>query len=133
MQMGKKKGRRTSDKVARAQNGVGADRDLKDADDTELTAAALAATNELLATAKELYRSLGGESPDGDSADEGEGDEEDEGAYWRTHMRSDADFASRVREAAAALAPTATENGACYSINNLFEYFGIFEVEGSDC
>ncbi|KAF7373810.1 Stress response protein NST1 [Mycena sanguinolenta] len=70
--MGKKKARRTSE-VARAQNG-----DLKHADDTELTAAALAATNELLATAKELYRSLGGEFPDGGSAGEHEAEDDEE-------------------------------------------------------
>ncbi|KAK7017294.1 hypothetical protein R3P38DRAFT_3275159 [Favolaschia claudopus] len=44
--------------------------------DTELTAAALAATNELLATVKELYRSLGGGSEDGldDDDDDIDGD-----------------------------------------------------------
>ncbi|KAJ6554346.1 salt tolerance down-regulator-domain-containing protein [Mycena capillaripes] len=89
--------------------------------DGGLTAAALAATNELLATAKELYRSLGGGSEDdgGDGDDEGdEGDENALGgdaAYWRALPRrlrsgelTDAEFASRVREAAAALVPAST-------------------------
>jgi hypothetical protein len=83
----------------------------KDADiegDTGLTAAALAATNELLATAKELYRLLGGGSEDegGDAAGD-EGDDDDS-EYWR-RVRTDPSFAARVREAAAALAPSSVD------------------------
>jgi hypothetical protein len=97
-----------------------------------LTAAALAATNELLATAKELYRSLGGGSDDGEhdslSDDEDDGDGDGAGkqvlngvdkAYWRALPRrvrdgelSDAEFASKVREAAAALASVPTASSA---------------------
>jgi hypothetical protein len=88
----------------------------KDADiegDTGLTAAALAATNELLATAKELYRSLGGGSEDegGDAAGDDGDDDDDDSEYWR-RVRTDPSFAARVREAAAALAPSSVDRTA---------------------
>ncbi|KAJ7810271.1 hypothetical protein B0H14DRAFT_3151290 [Mycena olivaceomarginata] len=98
----KRDGKKRQQKEARA----------KDADiegDTGLTAAALAATNELLATAKELYRSLGGGSEDegGDAAGD-DGDDDDDSEYWR-RVRTDPSFAARVREAAAALAPSSVD------------------------
>ncbi|KAJ6465705.1 hypothetical protein C8R45DRAFT_1106751 [Mycena sanguinolenta] len=59
-------GRRLAETLRHAREGQrherqGGDRDLKDVDDTDSGA------DELLATAKELYRSWGGEYPDGDS------------------------------------------------------------------
>ncbi|KAJ7703941.1 hypothetical protein B0H17DRAFT_39480 [Mycena rosella] len=100
--MGKKKQRK---------DGGGA----KGESEAALTAAALAATNELIATAKELYMSLGGESGsesggdaerrDGDGDGGGDGDGDGDGveallgadaAYWRALPRSVREFVGGV-------------------------------------
>ncbi|KAF7297431.1 Stress response protein NST1 [Mycena indigotica] len=93
-----------------------------------LTAAALAATNELIATAKELYMSLGGDSSDVDVADDSAEEEVKallgaDAPYWSALPKSVRQFVGRVyklkggeaaglarsvREAAAALVPSAT-------------------------